>query len=103
MRCIFRVSTKALLQRRIQEAEAIANGSIDPHNNPLKNAPHTAQSLICGEWERPYSREQAAYPAPWTKEHKFWTPVGRINNAYGDRNLVCSCVGMDAYQDADQK
>lgn len=86
-----------------QEAEAIADGSIDPHNNPLKNAPHTAESLICGEWERPYSREQAAYPAPWTKEHKFWTPVGRINNAYGDRNLVCSCIGMDAYQNAAQK
>ena len=80
------------------EAEAIANESIDPNNNPLKNAPHTAESLICGEWSHPYTREQAAYPAPWTKEHKFWTPVGRINNAYGDRNLVCSCVGMEAYQ-----
>ena len=82
-----------------QEAEAIAKGNIDPDNNPLKNAPHTAQSIICGDWEHPYSREQAAYPAPWTKEHKYWTPVGRINNAYGDRNLVCSCVGMDAYKD----
>ena len=81
-----------------QEAEAIANESIDPNDNPLKNAPHTAESLICGEWSHPYSREQAAYPAPWTKEHKFWTSVGRINNAYGDRNLVCSCTGMDAYQ-----
>lgn len=80
-----------------QEAEAIANGEIDPENNPLKNAPHTAESLICGDWEHPYSREQAAYPAPWTKEHKFWTTVGRIDNAYGDRNLICSCVGMDAY------
>jgi len=79
------------------EAKAIANEEIDPDNNPLKNAPHTAESLICGEWNHPYSREQAAYPAPWTKEHKFWTPVGRINNAYGDRNLVCSCVGMEAY------
>ena len=81
-----------------QEAEAIANGSIDPQDNPLKNAPHTAESIICGEWSHPYSREQAAYPASWTKEHKFWTPVGRINNAYGDRNLVCSCVGMEAYK-----
>ncbi len=81
-----------------QEAEAIANESIDAHDNPLKNAPHTAESLICGEWSHPYSREQAAYPAPWTKEHKFWTSVGRINNAYGDRNLVCSCVGMEAYK-----
>ncbi len=80
-----------------QEAEAIAEGKIDPHNNPLKNAPHTAESLICGDWDRPYSREQAAYPAPWTKEHKFWTTVGRIDNAYGDRHLVCSCEGMEAY------
>ena len=82
-----------------QEAEAIANEEIDPEDNPLKNAPHTAESIICGEWSHPYTREQAAYPAPWTKEYKFWTPVGRINNAYGDRNLVCSCVGMDAYRD----
>ena len=81
------------------EASAIADGSIDPEDNPLKNAPHTAESIICGDWSHPYSREQAAYPAPWTKEHKFWTSVGRINNAYGDRNLVCSCAGMDAYKD----
>lgn len=80
------------------EAEAIATGKIDPDNNPLKNAPHTAESLICGEWNHPYSREQAAYPAPWTKEHKFWVSVSRIDNAYGDRNLVCSCEGMEAYQ-----
>ena len=82
-----------------REAEAIATEAIDPEDNPLKNAPHTAESLICGDWNHPYSREQAAYPAPWTKEHKFWTPVGRINNAYGDRNLVCSCMGMEAYKD----
>jgi len=82
-----------------QEAEAIANQAIDADDNPLKNAPHTAESMLCGEWSHPYSREQAAYPAPWTKEHKFWTTVGRINNAYGDRNLVCSCEGMDAYKE----
>ena len=81
-----------------KEAEAIAEGTIDSEDNPLKNAPHTAESLICGDWSHPYTREQAAYPAPWTKEHKFWTSVGRIDNAYGDRNLVCSCVGMDAYK-----
>ena len=80
-----------------QEAEAITNNQIDPEDNPLKNAPHTAESLICGEWEHPYSREEAAYPAPWTKEHKFWAVVGRINNAYGDRNLVCSCEAMETY------
>jgi glycine dehydrogenase len=80
-----------------QEVAAIERGEMDAENNPLKNAPHTAQSLLVGEWNRPYTREQAAYPAPWTREHKFWPPVGRIDNAYGDRNLVCSCVGMEAY------
>jgi glycine dehydrogenase len=82
-----------------KEVEAISQGKFDLENNPLKNAPHTAQVLIAGEWNRSYSREEAAYPAPWTKEHKFWSPVGRIDNAYGDRNLVCSCEGMDAYKE----
>jgi glycine dehydrogenase len=82
-----------------KESEAIANGEIDAVNNPLKNAPHTAESLLCGEWKRPYSREQAAYPAPWTKIHKYWPMVGRIDNAYGDRHLVCSCEGMEAYKE----
>jgi glycine dehydrogenase len=81
-----------------QEASLIETGEIDPENNPLKNAPHTADVLICGEWNRPYSREKAAYPAEWTKIHKFWPVVGRIDNAYGDRHLVCSCEGMEAYQ-----
>ncbi len=80
-----------------QEIEVIETGKMDRENNPLKNAPHTAETLICEEWNRPYSRTQAAYPAPWSKEFKFWPPVGRINNAYGDRNLVCSCEGMAAY------
>ena len=82
-----------------QEAQAIADGTIDPANNPLKNAPHTAEMVICQEWDRPYSRKKAAYPASWSKEHKFWPTVGRIDNAYGDRNLVCSCEGMDAYKE----
>ncbi|UAJ73011.1 aminomethyl-transferring glycine dehydrogenase [Synechocystis sp. PCC 7339] len=82
-----------------QEAQAIVHGEIDPVDNPLKNAPHTAQSLICGEWNHPYDQEQAAYPAPWTKQFKFWPAVGRINNTYGDRHLVCSCEGMEAYKE----
>jgi glycine dehydrogenase len=82
-----------------EEAQAIAAGTIDANDNPLKNAPHTAQAVICGEWQHGYSREQAAYPTPWTKSHKFWPAVGRINNTYGDRNLVCSCEGMEAYQE----
>jgi len=81
-----------------KEVEEIEKGIVDPQNNLLKNAPHTASVLICGEWDKPYSREAAAYPAPWTKKHKFWPTVARIDNAYGDRNLVCSCEGMDAYQ-----
>jgi glycine dehydrogenase len=74
-----------------QEVEAIATGEYNLEDNPLKNAPHTAESLICGEWNHPYSREIAAYPAPWTKEAKFWPSVARIDNAWGDRNLICSC------------
>jgi len=80
-----------------QEIAEIESGKVDPENNLLKNAPHTAESLITSEWQHPYSREQAAYPAPWTREHKFWPAVGRIDNAYGDRNLVCSCLPMEAY------
>lgn len=83
-----------------QEVAAIERGEADPDNNLLKNAPHTAECLLVGDWDRPYTREQAAYPAPWTREHKFWSSVGRIDNAYGDRNLVCSCVGMEAYTEA---
>ena len=71
------------------EMDAIENGA-DRKNNPLKNAPHTAQSLV-GDWDRPYSRETAVYPAPWTREHKFWPSVGRIDNVYGDRHLICAC------------
>ena len=81
-----------------QEISEIESGAMDATNNMLKNAPHTAISLLCGEWNHPYSREQAAYPAPWTKEHKFWPSVGRIDNAFGDRNFICSCLPMDAYE-----
>ncbi|MGF1490666.1 MAG: aminomethyl-transferring glycine dehydrogenase [Prochloraceae cyanobacterium] len=84
-----------------QEVAEIENGAIDPENNPLKNAPHTTEVVICQDWERPYTREKAAYPAPWTKEHKFWPAVSRIDNAFGDRNLVCSCEGMEAYKEED--
>ncbi|BAW97322.1 glycine dehydrogenase [[Synechococcus] sp. NIES-970] len=79
------------------EIRQIERGEMSKEDNPVKNAPHTAESVICGEWTHPYSREVAAYPAPWLKQHKFWATVGRIDNAYGDRNLVCSCVGMEAY------
>jgi glycine dehydrogenase len=81
-----------------QEIAEIESGKADLQDNVLKNAPYTAESLIVGEWNHPYSREQAAYPAPWTREHKFWPAVGRIDAAFGDRNFVCSCLPMDAYQ-----
>lgn len=80
------------------EIAQIEAGSLSAQDNPLKNAPHTAETLLTAEWNHPYSREQAAYPAPWTREYKYWVPVGRIDNAFGDRNFVCSCLPMDAYQ-----
>ena len=79
------------------EIEAIANGTADRQNNVLKNAPHTAQQIASDKWDRPYSREQAAYPAPWTRDFKFWPAVARIDNVYGDRNLMCSCPPMEAF------
>ncbi|ADI66011.1 aminomethyl-transferring glycine dehydrogenase [Trichormus azollae] len=80
-----------------EEVATIESGEMDIQDNVLKNAPHTAESLIVGEWNHPYSREQAAYPAPWNKEYKLWPSVGRIDAAFGDRNFVCSCLPMEAY------
>jgi glycine dehydrogenase len=74
------------------EIKAIEAGKLNRQNNPLKNAPHTAQMVASDKWDHPYSREQAAYPAPWTREHKFWPAVGRVDNVYGDRHVVCSCL-----------
>jgi glycine dehydrogenase len=79
------------------EIAAIESGSMDRANNPLKNAPHTAAEVTGSEWNHPYSREQAAYPAPWLRSHKYWPPVARVDNAYGDRNLVCACPPIEAY------
>jgi glycine dehydrogenase len=80
------------------EIEAVASGKIDKQNNPLKNAPHTIRQLAVAKWDRPYSREQAAFPAPWTREHKFWPAVARVDNVYGDRNLFCSCPPVEAFE-----
>jgi glycine dehydrogenase len=79
------------------EMKAIESGAADRKNNLLKNAPHTAEAVIADKWDRPYSREAAAFPAPWTREHKFWPAVARIDSVYGDRNLICSCPPVDAY------
>ena len=80
------------------EMQAIADGKQDRQSNLLKNAPHTAQQIASDKWNRPYSREQAAFPAPWTREHKFWPTVARIDNVYGDRNLFCSCPLVEDFE-----
>ena len=77
------------------EIEAVVSGKADRQNNVLKNAPHTAQQVISDKWDRPYSREEAAYPARWTREYKFWPAVARIDSVYGDRNLFCTCPPME--------
>ncbi len=80
------------------EVVAIQNGELDADNNPLKNAPHTA-AAVTGEWDRPYSRELAAFPTNNLGAHKFWPTVGRVDDVYGDRNLICSCPAIENYED----
>ncbi len=79
------------------EADAVARGEIAAADSPLKHAPHTAGAVTAAEWNRPYSRESAAFPAAWVKENKFWPHVARIDNVYGDRNLVCACPPIEEY------
>lgn len=80
------------------EIRKIEFGQADRQNNVLKNAPHTAKAVIISEWNHPYPREQAAYPTTWNREAKFWPAVGRIDNARGDRHLICACLPMEAYR-----
>jgi len=80
-----------------EEIRAIDEGRMDRADNPLKNAPHTAATLLAADWSHPYSREQAAYPVSGLKETKYWPPVGRADNVYGDRNLFCACIPIEAY------
>ncbi len=79
------------------EIAAIEEKRVDPLDNVLKNAPHTIEALLTAEWRHPYTREEAAFPAPWVRERKFWTSVGRIDNVYGDRNLICLCPPVSEY------
>ena len=79
-----------------QEIREIEEGRMDREDNPLHNAPHTIDATV-GEWTHPYTREQAVFPLPWVREHKFWSAVGRIDNVYGDRNLVCACPPLESY------
>ncbi|GAA2090134.1 aminomethyl-transferring glycine dehydrogenase [Actinomadura alba] len=81
------------------EIEQVATGEYDPQDNPLKHAPHTAECLVAGDWKHAYSREEAAYPLPSLRENKYWPPVRRVDQAYGDRNLVCSCPPPEAFED----
>ena len=90
----------ALIEIR-NEIREVEEGKVDKENNVLKNAPHTAAVITANEWELPYSRQKAAYPLPFVKEAKFWPSVSRIDNAYGDRNLVCSCLPMEEYNKAE--
>lgn len=80
-----------------QEIAEIEQGKADRTVNVLKGAPHTAHVIASDQWDRPYGRTKAAFPAPWTREFKFWPAVSRIDNPYGDRNLLCSCPPMSDY------
>lgn len=80
-----------------KEIDEIANGDMPADNNVLKNAPHTEQVVISDSWDKPYSREKAAYPLDWVRDHKFFASVSRVDEAYGDRNLVCTCEPIEAY------
>jgi len=73
------------------EIKEIEIGRYDKQSNVLKNAPHTAECVSSDNWDYEYSRQKAAYPADWVKDNKFWVPVGRVDNAWGDRNLICTC------------
>ncbi|WP_188900086.1 aminomethyl-transferring glycine dehydrogenase [Caldovatus sediminis] len=79
------------------EIRAIEQGRMDKADNPLKNAPHTAEEIATAEWTHPYTREQAAFPLPFVRGHKYWPPVKRVDNAYGDRHLVCTCAPLEEY------
>ncbi|WP_206930543.1 aminomethyl-transferring glycine dehydrogenase [Roseococcus thiosulfatophilus] len=96
--------TKAELDRFIEamiairaEIRAVEQGRMDRADNPLKNAPHTAAEVMATSWTHPYSREQAAFPLPWVRAAKYWPPVKRVDNVYGDRNLVCTCAPLEEY------
>jgi len=80
------------------EIQAVASGELDKEDNPLKNAPHTSDVVTADDWNHSYSRQTAVFPLAWLKENKFWPPVGRIDDAFGDRNLVCTCEPVESYK-----
>jgi glycine dehydrogenase len=89
---------EAMIQIR-EEIRAVEDGKLDREDNPLKNAPHTAAMASASEWTHAYPRELAAYPLASLKQHKYWAPVARVDNIYGDKNVMCSCIPIDAYRD----
>ena len=82
------------------EIQEVLDGKADARDNVLKNAPHTAEEVTADSWTHPYSRQQAAYPLPYLREAKFWPTVARIDNPYGDRNLICACPPIEAFVEA---
>ena len=82
-----------------KEMKEIAVGTADREDNVLKTAPHTSKEIASDKWDHKFSRRKAVFPLPYLKENKFWPPVGRIDNPYGDRNLVCSCPPMESYEE----
>jgi glycine dehydrogenase len=90
----------ALLSIR-QEIRDIEEGKMDKKNNALKNAPHTQSMVVSSEWNKPYTREQAAFPMYYVTQNKFWPSVARVNNTYGDRNLICTCEPIESYMEAE--
>ena len=80
-----------------EEIRRVENGTWPQDDNPLKHAPHTADDVVASGWQRPYTREQAAFPVPALVRQKYWPPVGRVDNVHGDRNLFCSCVPVSAW------
>ena len=88
------------MERIHAEITAIINGTADKEDNVLKNSPHTAEMVSADEWRHPYSRSEAAYPVSGLLIHKFWPYVGRVDNVYGDRNLVCTCDTVEEFSKA---
>ena len=81
------------------EIQQVMDTNMDLSDNPLINAPHTAQAVTSNDWQHSYSRQIAAYPAFWLKEYKYWPSVSRIDNTFGDRNLICTCPAVHDYKD----
>ncbi len=79
------------------EIEEVITGRVDKKDNILKHAPHTAKTVVANDWSRPYTREQAVFPLPYVRDNKFWPSVARVDNVYGDKNLICSCPPISSY------